>query len=449
VPDDRVNQRVFQLFVKGEMVMKKEEYKKTEPAGASPATHSDIVEQLMIDRKMEGAVSARCARISNTVDLLLRRACSLKQNQLKPCKDHEGGGCACGDGDSGSSGSGLVDLIVLIDTSGSMTGSASAVSDAASEAIKEAEKKCDKNDLRVLFLGVDGTWPGTVFNQSHRDYLAPLTSATLATDSPVGGLDSEEGANAIEDLSKFADWRKGACRAIFYISDEELDSLFPLGDTANEAAATAAAIAAANSNSVTVFAHHLTYQNRGSSVIANYNDLCNLTGGKAFFSATANKDEYVKLLSEVICSACGNKCKEVEFPDIHPCVSISWGDSECDCIETDDVETLCVTVCNCYTNVTLSDLTIGAIFVTTDDDKSVPALPDGTPSVQVIPLGPICFGDIPPCVDGEAGCVSRQFTLRTRGAKSGLYKVRVAAICYSVTYHYDADECFVMELCKD
>jgi hypothetical protein len=430
------------------MVMKKEEGK-TEPAGVSPVTHSDLVEHLIGPEKKGAAVSARCARISDLLNGYLKRDCSLKQNQLKPCKEHEGGGCSCGSGDSGSSGSGLVDLIVLIDTSGSMTGSAKAVSDAASEAIKEAEKKCEKTDLRVLYLGVDGVWAGTVFNKSHRDYLTALTSATLSTDNPVGGLDSEEGANAIEDLSKYADWRKGACRAIFYISDEELDSVMPLGDTVNEAAATNAAIAAANSNSVTVFAHHLTYQNRGPLVIANYNDLCNKTGGKAFFSDKPDKTEYVQLLSDVICSACGNKCKEVEFPDIHPCVSISWGDSECDCIETDDLEILCITVCNCYTNVTLSDLTIGAVFVTTGDDKPVPVLPDGTPSVQVIPIGPICFGDIPPCVDGEAGCVSRQVTLRTRGAKSGPYKVSLKAICYGVAYHYDAEECFVMELCKD
>ncbi|MEI9853026.1 MAG: hypothetical protein WDN24_21695 [Sphingomonas sp.] len=57
----------------------------------------------------------------------------------------------------------------------------------------------------------------------------------------------------------------------------------PPGDTANEALAVSKAVAAANGNGVTVFAHHLTYQNRGPAVIANYNDLCNQTGGRALF----------------------------------------------------------------------------------------------------------------------------------------------------------------------
>jgi hypothetical protein len=425
--------------------MKTQEKKKPEPGSETPKNQAQFIASLRQARAGDGSAEI-CEWVPPLLDEYLSGRCGDKKNHLEHCDETEEAGCACG----GSTGSGLaamVDLIVLIDTSGSMGGSANAVSDAASAAIAQAKETCP-TDLKVTYLGVDGTWTGTLFTTSHRTYLASAPPP-LSTDNPVGGYDPEEGANAIEDLSKYTPWRKGACRAIFYISDEELDSISPLGDVANEAAATNAAIVAANSNKVTIFAHHLTYQNRGPAVIGNYNNLCNSTGGKAFFSATASKNEYVKLLSEVICSACGNKCKEAEIPDLKPCISIAWGESKCDCLETDDVEVLCITVCNCYSNIVFSDLSITYVFVTDASGNPVPTLPDGTPSVQIIPIGPFCFGDIPPCKDGKPGCVSRELVILTRGAKGGSYKIIVGGICYSVTNHYGFGECFLLDLCQD
>src|SRR5882757_4316891 len=66
------------------------------------------------------------------------------------------------------------------------------------------------------------------------------------------------------------------------------------------------------------------------------------------------------------------KCEEIKYPDISPCVSISWGDSDCDCLETDDVEILCITICNCYSNVTFENLVVGTIVVTDSTGKPVP-----------------------------------------------------------------------------
>ena len=142
-------------------------------------------------------------------------------------------------------------------------------------------------------------------------------------------------------------------------------------------------------------------------------------------------------------------CEEFKYPDISPCISISWGDSDCDCLETDDVEILCITICNCYSNVTFENLVVGTIVVTDGNGKPVPTLPDGTPSVQAIPLGPICFGNIGPCKDGQASCVSRQFALWTRGAKGGGYQVHVGPICFRVCYAYEKEECFLLPLCQD
>lgn len=79
---------------------------------------------------------------------------------------------------------------------------------------------------------------------------------------------------------------------------------------------------------------------------------------------------------------CQCDCVEISLPHVQPCISVAWGDSPCDCLETDEVEVACITVCNCYSNVTFNDLSIGQIFVTDLAGNTVPNLPDGTPSIQ-------------------------------------------------------------------
>lgn len=146
---------------------------------------------------------------------------------------------------------------------------------------------------------------------------------------------------------------------------------------------------------------------------------------------------------------CQCDCKPLQFPDAQPCITVKWGDSKCDCMETDDVEVLCITVCNCYSNVSFEDLTIGQIVVTDANGRPVPTLPDGTPSVQVIPSGPICFDEIGPCVDGRPGCVSREIVLYTRGAVGGNYRLLFRGVCFKVCHEYQLDQCFTMTLCQD
>lgn len=147
---------------------------------------------------------------------------------------------------------------------------------------------------------------------------------------------------------------------------------------------------------------------------------------------------------------CDCECSPVELPNIQPCISVSWGDTPCDCLETDDLEVLCVTVCNCHSNVTFADLSIGQILVTDMAGNPVPNLPDGTPSLQVIPSGPICFGDIGPCVDRDhPGCVSRELALRTRGAIGKSYRLTFRSICFTVCHQYQSEQCFTLKLCQD
>ena len=147
---------------------------------------------------------------------------------------------------------------------------------------------------------------------------------------------------------------------------------------------------------------------------------------------------------------CRCDCVAVELPDIKPCIAVKWGDSDCDCMETDDLEVLCVTVCNCYSNITFDELTIGHITITDMAGNPVANLPDGTPSVQIVPSGPICFGDIGPCKDKNAPtCVSRELVLYTRGAIGKDYKLSFEGVCFDVTHHFQAEECFVVKVCQD
>lgn len=396
-------------------------------------------------KKLEVKASQNCNELIAQINETLNTKEKAKFNTLTHL-DSEHKGCKCGD-ESGNEKGKVTDLIVLIDTSTSMGSSAKAVSDAVVKAIEAAKKRCEP-DLRLVFLGVDGVWAGTNFYQNHRNYIVSLqgTGVSLAADRNHRGYRPEQGANAIEDISNYADWREGACRAILYISDEELDSIVPRNDFANETAVTNSAITAANANNVSVFAHHLTYQNLAPQIIQNYKDLCDNTGGKAYFSSAPDEEEYVELLTEVICNSCGiSTCEEVEFPNIEPCISIKWGDSECDCLESSDYEVMTLTVCNCYSNIQFENFVITSLEVTDISGKPVSVLPNETPSVKLHPLGIYCFGDIAPC-----SCVSREFVLITEGAKDGKYKINVKGVCFDITrQHHIESTCFEFTVCKD
>jgi len=231
-------------------------------------------------------------------------------SMLNACTDDS---CEYKEPDCGGSASRpMVDLIVLVDTSGSMGVFASQLSSEAQAGIDAALATCN-SDLRVVYLGLDGTIGSGNFNTSHRTYLNALPGApfTLEADQPHVGFLQEQGANAVEDLSNFFDWRPNACRSIFYVSDEELDSIMPTADVANEDAVTAAAIATAISNSVTVFSHYITRQGRGPTILQNYTDLTTQTGGSLITSngnaLPANYYVDNNVFENIICNAC-NGC---------------------------------------------------------------------------------------------------------------------------------------------
>jgi hypothetical protein len=138
------------------------------------------------------------------------------------------------------------------------------------------------------------------------------------------------------------------------------------------------------------------------------------------------------MLEETICGAGGVACTPAQLPELRPCLSLGWGEGPNDHIETDDVEVLCLTARNPYTNVTFRDMTLHLVVLDPTFHRP-PTLPDGTPSVQIKPDVMICFGDIGPCSgsNGLSSTVSRELVMINRGAQEGTYYV-LAAYCYRV-----------------
>ena len=142
-------------------------------------------------------------------------------------------------------------------------------------------------------------------------------------------------------------------------------------------------------------------------------------------------------------------CRPAEIPKLAPCISVRWGDGPQDALETEDFEVMCVTVSNCYTNIEFSNVKIAMMFVSDENDHLPPFLPDGTPSVAVIPEGPVCFGDIPPCVRGkEATSVSRKFAFKSGNARPGKYKLWLYNVCFDVKMNFKQNACFNFELTR-
>lgn len=136
-------------------------------------------------------------------------------------------------------------------------------------------------------------------------------------------------------------------------------------------------------------------------------------------------------------------CYEAQIPEYQPAIAIKWGDRKSDCLEREDCQTMCLTVCNNYSNIDFKNFKIGKIEICHENGKPVGVLSTGKPSVSAIPKGPFCFGDIPSC-----SCVSREFLIVNRGAKGGKYKIKVSGICYDVCLNHCNEACFELSICK-
>ncbi|MEG3898960.1 MULTISPECIES: hypothetical protein [unclassified Microcoleus] len=206
-----------------------------------------------------------------------------------------------------------VDLVIVIDTSVSMKDEAEGLSNAAEAAIKNASSSCP-SDLRVEWFGLEGTWKNTNFQQTLRAYL--INSCGVAEteirgrkrgEIPGGGA-QEDGARAIEDISTHFNWRDGASRAIFYLSDEALEG----GDDTEQEDIEAAnrAIEKAKSAGAIVHTYFGTSKSKGrDKTAAEFARVAQETGGRGFTDKDA-LGGFGEILTQIICVSSEAKVEE-------------------------------------------------------------------------------------------------------------------------------------------
>ena len=200
-----------------------------------------------------------------------------------------------------------VDLVIVIDTSPSMKDEAQALSEAAASAIAKAKSSCP-TELRVVWLGIEGIWKGTNFDQTIRGY---LTQKCKIAESKLRGrkrgeLESagaqEDAARAFEDISDYFDWREGAARAIFYLGDEALEGG---GDKTEQKDIKAAnlAIQKAQAAGITVHTYFGTSKSKHQeSIKIEYARVATTTGGQSFTDRDAIGG-FSGVLEKIICGS--------------------------------------------------------------------------------------------------------------------------------------------------
>ncbi|MDC0669282.1 VWA domain-containing protein [Nannocystis radixulma] len=212
-----------------------------------------------------------------------------------------------------------VDLVVVIDSSVSMKDEAEALSKAVAAAIEAAKTKCP-SDLRVTYLGVEGTFKNTRFDTTVKNYLTGTAKADEGAlrgrkkGSVTSGGAQEDGARAIEDVTLHYDWRPGARRAVFFLGDEALEGGGADIDKDDLDAANRA-IEAAKKGEVRVHTYLGTSGAKAKqrkALEAEYARVADETGGKAFTSQDA-LNGFQALLEKVICGSKSSVTSTTEF----------------------------------------------------------------------------------------------------------------------------------------
>jgi hypothetical protein len=205
-----------------------------------------------------------------------------------------------------------VDLVIVIDTSGSMKSTAEEISKAITGAVDEAKSSCP-SDLRVDYLGIEGTFENTKFGETVRNYLTQKVGVDVALlksrvrKSLAGAGANEDGARTVEDVSTHYDWREGAERAIFLLQDESLD--------AGEMVVTAEAIKANDNAIATALQHgvkvntylgapHTPYASKQDeeAMIEEFKRLAEKTGGEHYIH-TSGMANFKEVLKKTICAS--------------------------------------------------------------------------------------------------------------------------------------------------
>jgi len=260
------------------------------------------------------------------------------------------------------SGNLALDLVIVIDTSGSMADEATSLSKQIDAAIQNSSIKCPSN-LRVTYLGIQGIWPGTKFDQPASDYLIKLgvNKKDLQARSPFkesDGIDhagnKEDLCRAVIDISKYFDWRDDALRAIFVLGDEGMEG--GGGKLTNDAIAkNDEAIAVAQAQGVKVFTYQGTPDddinnpdrfktiNDRDNVTKEYERLAIETDGRPYIYTTGVAN-FTLVLEEILC--------ESLTPPVIP--KVSSDNHGCDKV-CDEFDTIMATV-NTLANIVMKSI---------------------------------------------------------------------------------------------
>ncbi|WP_432807496.1 VWA domain-containing protein [Proteus hauseri] len=219
------------------------------------------------------------------------------------------------------SGAVALDLVVVIDTSGSMSDESTDLSNQIDGAIQKALELCPSS-LRVTFLGIEGVWDGTKFDQSVSDYLVALgvNRSSLQARKPFKEADGRDHAGnkedlcrAVIDVCKHFDWRDSARRAIFVLGDEGMEGG---GGVLTRAAMTKnrEAILVAQTSGVKVHTYQGTPDARVTNVdrfpsikakddiTKEYVLLAEQTGGRSYIYTTGIAN-FLLVLQEILCDS--------------------------------------------------------------------------------------------------------------------------------------------------
>ncbi|XXY49386.1 hypothetical protein WME91_56205 [Sorangium sp. So ce269] len=212
-----------------------------------------------------------------------------------------------------------VDLVVVIDASGSMRDEADTLSKVVGAAIEATRTKCPSN-LRTTYLGIEGTFAKTVFTTTVRNYLtqtAKVDASLLKGRTAPQVTDDqskEDAARTIEDISTHFDWRPGAVRNIFFLGDEPLEGGLSLSATGQdqediEAANRAIEVATQTGTRVHMYMGTGKYSSDAAkhervrkAIAAEYARVAGETSGQ-FFASQDSLNAFEAMLEKVICGS--------------------------------------------------------------------------------------------------------------------------------------------------
>jgi hypothetical protein len=338
-----------------------------------------------------------------------------------------------------------VDLVVVIDTSPSMKDEANDLSNAAATAIAAASSSCPC-DLRVIWLGIEGTWKGTNFNRTVRDYLlkeCQVADANIKARKRGELADAgaqEDAARTVEDISNHFDWRSGAGRSIFYLGDEALEGG---GDRTEQKDIIAAnkAIATANQAGVKVHTYFGTTKSKFKDTLEQeYARLAQETGGQAFTDRDAIGG-FTEVLQKVICNSSPVGI-QLEIQQPLPCFELRSARQP---VAAQGSEKMAIVASNCYSNVTFKNLKAVLSAVLKADETPIPDLADGTAAVVIKPSPEIAFGDLLPTGDNSesSGEILREIVIETNNPNSGDYALKIE-YSYQAEFNFQSGDEFAL-----